>query len=246
MNLAALNNKIDNAVKVLKAFEVRLRGLESVFSSSHNASKSNSLRDVSLEGKEHEFQAQWKSKLHSLQHRAFRVTSKLLAWAVVVLALVTGYIQLRYDVSIVPYSSLNSPNPFQSEFLVTNEGPFSIYNVYYFCFFEDLVGDNGPLSNYVVPVPYSLPALRPHGQYAISCKGVAPYSPHVKDGAAVEIHVSYRPKFSMFESRGGALFYLRHDDAGNVVWLPRGDAPKKPGDLKVHSCVSCEEAHPKE
>ena len=49
------------------------------------------------------------------------------------LSLLTAWTGLRYDVSVAPYGSLDASAPFESRFLVRNEGPFSIFDVTYFC-----------------------------------------------------------------------------------------------------------------
>lgn len=119
MNLAALYNKIDSVAKTLKALETRLGQIEHLLNPSNEVTKGNSPQS----GSSKEIEESPKTLSASAQRgtrKPLAAIGKILGWLSLALAAVTGYIQLRYDVSVVPYSPLNPSNPFTRAFHATS------------------------------------------------------------------------------------------------------------------------------
>jgi hypothetical protein len=144
------------------------------------------------------------------------------------LGILVTYISLRYDVSVTNFTSTNLSDPFSSRFLVSNEGPFSIYDVTYDCMSvhvrSALDGIPMPEIENLTTVPRPLSEIRARSQYSVLCQFPLD-TPGVKfeEGALLEIRVSYTPRFEPWaRKKGGQMFVLKFDHEGHSVWLPIG------------------------
>lgn len=132
------------------------------------------------------------------------------------------YVSVRYDVSVTNHTSLDPSAPFESRFLVTNDAPFSIYDVTYFCGSAHVRVNGGREITNATEVPIPLGELRPHGSYSIRCQHPRNRA-HIDAGAFLEIHVLYRPKYRPWlRKEGGQQFVLKYDADGKTAWLPTG------------------------
>lgn len=157
------------------------------------------------------------------------------------LTVVTAYVSLRYDISVLPFASLDSSDPTTTRFLVTNEGPFTISNVFYACEYAPPRPANSPfvIHAYIAPSPLEL--LRPHGQFSAFCGHPSSHPEPFVEGTMLDVDVFYTPKFLHWQRRGGTLFLLKFDKNQNAVWLPVMDLTTKPEDLEKLSCQTCKQ-----
>ena len=153
------------------------------------------------------------SKLQKLKTYLWRWESwyATYVWTPVLLFLtlmggVSAYTSLRYDVSVSPYVALDPQDSLQSHFLVTNQGPFDIFNVSYACKYVPAPSGDGPFIAYIGFVPGTVATLRPHGDFSAYCHLSNPLVGQLKDGTFLDFEVMYTPKFLFWQSRRGANF----------------------------------------
>ncbi|MGD0891948.1 MAG: hypothetical protein ABR923_10470 [Terracidiphilus sp.] len=152
------------------------------------------------------------------------------------------YVALRFDLSVLPYETIDPVDPSETRFLVTNEGPFSIFNVFYMCKYIPAIPTqpDTPLIAYGIAVPYPISSVRSHGNFVVYCQNPDGVPRPLKEGALLDVEVSYTPKFLRWQSRrGGALFLLKYDKSGKAVWLPVRDMTPRAEDLKNLGCPTC-------
>ncbi len=136
--------------------------------------------------------------------------------------------------------SLDSKRPFATRFAVVNQGPFSIYNLYYACRIGYLHTPSGYVVMrdkrrpvWIVAVPESKQELiSKAAKWSVSCEipsymnaymNINSLQP-VVDKASLQIEVFFRPSFWPFHiSRGGAFVMIR-DHSGNAQWIFEGQA----------------------
>lgn len=152
---------------------------------------------------------------------------------------VATYASLRFDVSVLPYASLDSADPTATRFLITNQGPFSIYNVFYACKFVPPQSGNNPFVAFDTFVPFPIAQLHSHGDFSAFCRAPNALPFPAKEGTLLDIEISYRPEFG-WSLRGGELFILKNDHSGNAVWLPVGDMTPRADDLRKYACPTCQ------
>jgi hypothetical protein len=188
-----------------------------------------------------------KSKWQQLKRRVLAVLrlpfhNRLLGTLTIV-GFLTGsvalWVQLRYDISVMPLASLDSSDPSAMRFLVTNEGPFTIYQVFYTCEYTPPRPPNTAITVHVYPFFAGIPSLRPHGHFSAFCGHPRTYPSRFPEGTLMNVDVWYIPKFLHWFKHGGTLFLLKFDKSNNAVWLPELDLDEKIEDLSDFSCPTC-------
>lgn len=232
---ADLNAKIDEVLRRFRKLEERLGHLEHRL-----AAKTEPRRDHDSSGSS-PFKKTARGKVVSaLLHG---VPSKLL-WLITTVATVFGllatWVSLRYDVSAMPYVSLNPSDPSAARFLITNEGPFTINDVGYACkFVPPHQAADRPFFAFAT-VTVGVPSLRSHGAFSAYCKLPDSYPRPVLEGTLLDVEVIYTPKFLFWRHNfGGELMMLKFDQSHSAVWLPVKDMTLQLDDLRKLSCGTC-------
>ncbi len=159
--------------------------------------------------------------------------------AVAVIGLLSAYSSLKFDVSVDTLTSLDSATPTETSFLITNNSPFTIHNVFYYCTFVT-PQTAGPFLASVTAVPVPTPSLRSRGHFSAYCQLPPLLQNPLPTGTYVEVNVMYTPAFAIWKKLvGGELFLLRYDRLNNAVWLPAGDLTSDLKDLKQRACPTC-------
>lgn len=236
MSKTSLDQKLEAVSRRLESIESHLDQIERVFNSwkkreSHDPVKV-AAQSKQLSPRINQLKRFLPESFFNLRLPVTRFISRLLAGVLAFLTIATGWVGLRYDVSVTSYGSLDPTLPFQSRFLLTNDGPFSIYRVTYSCISAKVqVGGGREMVN-ITNVPAPVAELRPHGSYTIRCQHPLENA-HVDPGAVLEIQVVYVPKFLKWLGRqGGQEFVLKYDKQGNAVWLPTPWFAEKIKDLE--------------
>jgi hypothetical protein len=224
MSQTSIDQKLDAILKKLHAMEERLGRIEhSIFHPELKPKIKDS--QVTAQSKSESPQAQPKQSRKTIQEmvrlpKLYRLAARLIGAFLAFLAIVTAWVELRYDVSVASYASLDPSAPFESRFLVTNEGPFSIYNVAYFCGSAHVRVNGGREITNMTRVPIPIGELRPRATYSVRCQHWV-RDAHIDPGALLEIHVFYTPQFLPWMSKqGGQQFLLKYDKMGNTIWIP--------------------------
>lgn len=166
------------------------------------------------------------------------VLASFLSFVLGVFGAVAAYTGLRYDVSVDPYTSNNPLNPFKTQFVISNQGPFSIYDVRFFCAFARIATDNQKLDYAFSINTKGKPEIRAHDKLSFYCAGPDGYDGQlVKEGVLVDIFVFYKPRFLPWVKRGGSEYLLNRDTQNNVHWVPTGAAAETPEEFekRAHS-----------
>ena len=240
MSKNSKESKFDHVLQRIGELNARLGQIEELLKQSHDADVINP-RAKEAERDQAGLQSTKrtkKAKLVLILLSPFRtpLSRYLLTALTTILALVTGYVDLRYDISIAPpYASLDPSAPFESRFLVTNTSPFSINDVSYFCLSVHVrIGGGREISNGTY-VPITIGPLRSHGGYSVRC-GIPLGDLHINPGAVLEIHVIYSPKFMPWvHKQGGQQFVLKYDKQENAVWIPTAYLSKNLHELEQYS-----------
>ena len=224
MNLAGLNAKIDAVLKSLSTLEKRQEHISRLLARDFPATQ-NKQKPTNPQ--------QSRSRFNQfLNHPLPRSVWAAIAVILAIAGGFSSYAALRYDVSISTLTSLNPSAPFETRFLVTNDAPFLIFDVVYYCVSSKVHVNAGGESSYGTFVPTPVGELRPHSAYSIRCQHQLGDA-HIDSGALFEIHVRYTPKFFPWLRReGGQQFVLKYDNQGNTVWLPTALLTKDANELR--------------
>jgi hypothetical protein len=159
-----------------------------------------------------------------------------------IFGLLWGFVQFRNDISIEPYSSLNPKLPFETRFAVTNQGPFTIYSLYYSCTVGYVHTSKGYLTanrrhtKWIIAVPEEKTELIPKAaKWSVHCDATNIFKNQQDiDQADLQIEVWYRPSFWPFHIIRGEAFIMKRDSSGNAQWIYLGQAmsPKEFGDIR--------------
>jgi hypothetical protein len=221
----SLDPKIDNVQKQLREVNERLGRIEHSVSLLGISQKINP--DSGASQVPNQIQGRWPQLQKSViwVQRELGVPFLRFLWVplsivITLTGFVATYVSLRYDVAVAPYTSFSPTEPLQTRFLLTNEGPFSIYDVTYSCLTLHSHGGAGPVLGKLVPD--SLPELRAHAAYSIYC-GSSHLLDHLQAGTLLDIQIYYRAKFVFWKRKtGDQAFGLLFDKQGNAVWLSVG------------------------
>lgn len=151
---------------------------------------------------------------------------KLLGIAATIVGTISALNSLGFDVSIQPTSSLDSKNPFETRFIVTNESPYAISDVGYACQILDLrVRErriDNPSVQMVTLIPATTDELPAHGHYSVYCGSNQPPEAGNLTAAAIQITVSYRRPLGVWRRFGGGTFWGKRAADGTFSWFPAG------------------------
>lgn len=211
MSISSLEQKIDRLVHRITEIERHLDSLE------------YSLKDLSA-SKTKEIGTSLPPDSPPRKRIIAKKIAGVVVWFATLLGILAGYTSLRYDVSVANLSTLNPSLPYESRFLVTNTGPFSIYNVTYVCRSVHIHMSGMPELAAEITVPIPLPELRANGAYSAHCTLNGFETRAIENGAILQIEVKYTPRFLFWvHKEGGQQFALKIDNQGHAVWLPSGN-----------------------
>ncbi len=242
MSKASVDNKLDQLLKLVHDLERRVKNVERPVANADTATTNSP--GTATNRTQPQPSPQRRKHLEWIRGRIFLPLYRYI-WVPVLgfLALYGGiatYISLRFDVSVVSYVSLNTSNPDGTRFLVTNESPFDIHQVFYACKYIPPHAPEVTLTAYATVVPFPIASLRPHGNFSAWCSYPALAPRPIKDGTLLDVEIMYTPKFLSWQSRrGGELFLLKSDEKGVPIWLPAGDMTPRADDLQKLSCPTC-------
>lgn len=146
-----------------------------------------------------------------------------LALASTLATLYWGLFEFRQDISVDPYISYDSSDPFNQRFSITNNGPFSIYNVRYACAVTYLeavpsIGFDSRAVIVMMPTANPVPVLHWKEKSSTDCDFIARLGPNLTT-VHIEIEVLYRRWFYPWNIHGpGWKFSAKRDNAGKFAW----------------------------
>ncbi len=131
--------------------------------------------------------------------------------------------EFRQDISVDPYISYDSTDPFNQRFSITNNGPFSIYDVRYACAVTYLEAVPPMLFDsraviVMMPTANPIPVLHWKEKSSTDCDFVSRLGPNLTT-VHIEIEVLYRRWPFPGNIRGlGWKFSAKRDNAGKFAW----------------------------
>lgn len=236
MNNSELFNRLDNIQRNQKELDARLNNIERQlgqlqlsipsYEKTVDLDASTSLEDGVVSGfRRHRFFSWLLYLLNGLP----LVIAKGIGISLTILTLVTGFNSLRWDISIEPYITTNPKDAFETRFVLTNLGPYSLYDVEYKCVYFKTnparPSDIGIDDNISVD-----PELISHAKLSLRCENPTLSGVDAPPGVVVEVMVTYRPKFLPVYRSGYARFGMLRDSQQNAQWIPV-DTSSKPSDL---------------
>jgi hypothetical protein len=228
MNISALNQKLDNVLHRLTSVEEKLGSIEHLVTDSPDTKKDKNPPPPSQ---------QKPRNISGPLITAWRIAQGAILGFLALYGGVGTFVSLRYDVSVLPYSTTNSKDANETRFLVTNQGPFAIHQVFYACkFAPPQSGGEFHAMATLVPSPID---VRSHGNFSAYCQRPTDLNP--VEGTLLDFEVMYTLNIPFLSSkRGGELFLLKYDSAGDAVWLPVMDMTPAADDLKKLACPKCD------
>ncbi len=154
-------------------------------------------------------------------------TSAKVIWSscAVLLTILGGWALMRPGLSIEPYLSLSSGDPYATQFAVKNENSiFEARDINCVCWPRKMESGNGFSVLSFVPLPnmhHEIKLLQPGATSTVDCPaaigGLGRWSGQVMY-AELEILVSYHQSWSPFERSARYPFASRRDEQGAVHW----------------------------
>lgn len=147
----------------------------------------------------------------------------LLAIASTLATLYWAYFEFRQDIAVDPYISYDSSDPFNQRFSITNNGPFSIYDVRYACAVTYLeavppIPFDSRAMTVMMPTASPVPVLRWKGKSSTDCDFISRFGPNLTT-VRIEIEVLYHRWPYPWSIHGpGWKFSAKRDSAGKFIW----------------------------
>lgn len=149
-----------------------------------------------------------------------------------------GYLIFWPSVSLEPAPfSLDPKRPLETRFFASNDGIFSIQDLWYQCEMSEIHSPKGDLiavkqnmtRTFAIEslVPAKEPNLSGKLKYSIYCGDIfntiiSREDEELIDRAVLRIRLYFKPKFCPFSIGKTFRFLLKRDKDGNVNWLPTG------------------------
>lgn len=164
------------------------------------------------------------------KQRLFRILTSSPAALATFLGIYGSLYLFRFDTSVDAYGTLNPKNPFETRFVISNDSPYSIYNVHYACTISNVRTLDGPnpLANGpgVAVDTSEIRELNSHAKRSLYCGYPFGNGEKVLADTILEIEISYRPFSWMGFSRTHTFpFGLRRTESGDALWLPLENRP---------------------
>ena len=145
---------------------------------------------------------------------------------VVALGVIAGLVgfayQFRPQLSIEPDITLNSRDPFATQFRITNIGSLSLYDLRFACTLN-----SPPLLKNITILnssgQSSVPVLRPQDSATKSCSVIADNYPYLTD---LEFAVSFHPPLVKWSLTITRHFANMRDSEGRLRWVPQPESSK--------------------
>jgi len=142
----------------------------------------------------------------------------------VVIGTFVSFLSLLPDISIIPNTSVDSQDPLQTPFVITNEGLLPIHDVEIKWGMKDKMGSSTQgtikISGMMWRAEPPIPILYRRESKTYFPSGIIEFKFPVDIGD-IFISVSFRPDFILWKQKKNYRFSLVKDKAGKTRWYPK-------------------------